>query len=149
MHRPRAALAVLALCLLPTLAAAEPEAHPPGPASLAPVETGLRSSLREVDLRTPQTVQKIRAELEASALPLWTKYDVRLDGRSIDVLVWMPHEADYDTRTATAETCRAVFDAVAQATNERWAKQNATPSGRRRWHTYVLAGERSGMCDYS
>lgn len=149
MHHPRAALAALALCLLPTLAPAEPGVPEPLPAAIAPMETAPRASLDSADFRTPQTVERIRARLDASPLPLWTKYDVRLDGRSIDVLVWMPHQADYDKRTATEQTCRAVFDAVAYATTEDWARRNATPSGRRRWHTYVLAGERSGMCDYS
>lgn len=149
MQKLRPFLMVLALGLLPALAMAEPTTRAPGPASLAPVTSGPRSTHDDFEFRTPQTVEKIRAELDAAALPLWTKYDVRLDGRSIDVLVWMPHGAGYDTRSAAAKTCRAVFEAVAEATNERWAKQNATPAGRRHWHTYVLAGERSGMCDYS
>jgi len=149
MQTIRPVLIVLVLALLPALAAAQPATRVPGPASLAPVTSGPRSIHDDFDFRTPQTVEKIRAELDAAALPLWTKYDVRLDGRSIDVLVWMPHGTSLDARSAAAKTCQAVFEAVAEATNRRWAKQNATPAGRSRWHTYVLDGERSGMCDYT
>jgi hypothetical protein len=149
MQTLRTLLVVLAVGLLASLASAQPSTRVPGPASLAPVTSAPRSTQDDFEFRTPQTVERIRAELDEAALPLWTKYDVRLDGRSIDVLVWMPHATGYDTSSAAAKTCQAVFEAVAEATNERWAKQNATPAGRSRWHTYVLAGERSGMCDYT
>ncbi len=158
MHTTASSLAACAMLFLisacggdapPTTPLASPEAEAPRGAALAPVESGPGLAPRGGDdYRTPRTVARIRAELDATAHSLWRKYDVRFDGRSIDVLVWMPHDAGYDPR-ATASTCRAVYRAVADATNERWARQNAIPVGRGRWHTYVLAGEHSGKCDYS
>ncbi len=138
MAMARSFVAALALALLAAPAGGEGEPDPV-PASLAPSSPGFR---------TPWTVERIRAQLEATALPSWTKVDVRSDGIAIDVIVWLPHEGGVDS-DAASDTCRAVFRAVADATDEQWARRHATRRGRGLWNSFVLAGHRSGKCSYS